>query len=166
MDIAPVEGEIPRAAVGAQVDERVLLGAGGRADLDAHEAVIVGLRIRADGVAIPRPQELRHQAGLGGGDAGAGRGQARERRGLDIDPPGAGLGGQGERPGVRRARRQGDRIARLRAVERRLEISAGWDIDMVSRRGRIGRVDEGLGQRRQDLTNRACADRHRPHSPP
>ena len=59
--------------------------------------------------------------------------------------------GPAEKQHVRRARRQGDRIARLRAVERRLEISAGWDIDMVSRWGRVGRVKVDLGQRREDL---------------
>src|SRR5207248_6076420 len=38
VDIAAVEGEIPRAAARPEIDERVLLSAGGGADLDADEA--------------------------------------------------------------------------------------------------------------------------------
>ena len=151
MDVAAVEGEIPRAAARPEIHERVLLGAGGGADLDADEAVIVRALVGQDGRAVPGSPELRHCGGLGGGDPVARGGEAGEGRGDDVDPPGAGFVAQGEGPGVRCAGGQPDGVARVGVVEGGLEVPAGGDGERVPRRGRVGRVEVGLGLRRRHL---------------
>src|SRR5207245_8394610 len=90
--------------------------------------------------------DLGHEGGPGGSNGGAGGGQATEGGGLDIDPTGAGLVGQGEVAGVGRAGRQDDDAAGLGGIEGGLEIPAGGDRDGRSGREGVGGIEEDLGQ--------------------
>src|SRR2546427_7980318 len=108
VNVAAVDHEIGGAVGAEEGDVGAAGGSPGGGDVQADEAVVVGAAGHLDRGIAAGIEDPGHQAGLGGGDAGAGSGETGERGGLEIDPAGAGLIGEGEVAGIGSAGRQDD----------------------------------------------------------
>ena len=162
VDVAPVEDDVVRdrrrvRLARAQLDQAVEADhrAGDGSDLDPDEAEVMRAGHRHDramvGDGIRPDHDLRHLRRVRGVDAVARKRQSAVGRAAPhVDPPGPRLVGKHKRARERRAGRQRDDVARVRAVERRLKVTAGRHGDDLPRRGRVGRGEEHLGLRRQD----------------
>ena len=135
------------AAVASPSARMSLPAAAVRSDLEQHEPPVMGAGRGAQRRrAVGRLDPARACRCATGRSAPSASGRplvaARPQDGVAI----AGLRGQDEVAGERRAARQLDDVAGLGAVERRLEIAAGTDADRrrcLARRRRLGDLERG-----------------------
>jgi hypothetical protein len=148
MNVAAVNDQIVRrlsrrSLAGVKRDHVVNVLPLGHAEFDADEPEMMGALIRIHHRAGIRADQFGHNLALGRGDARPRRRQIRvRRRRADNDPTRTALVGQPEIAGEGRARLKHDHVARLRPVNRRLDVAARRDIDCLTSRRHVSRIQK------------------------
>ena len=168
MDVHPIEDEIvrhvgQRGRAVAEQDELVVQDDPvAHGELDADEPVVMRPGRGGERRIGVRADDLRQYGGVGRCHAGAlGRQGAVWCRGPDDDPALARFVGQREVSGEARSGFEGDLVARLDRVERRLEVAGRRHGDRATRRRDIRRVDEAAGELGLDAQGDAGMDQDR-----
>src|SRR5262249_54232755 len=164
VDVAAVDDQVvwrlrQRSLIAAERDNVINKVRSWRhAKFDSDEPVVMSGRLRLYHRVGIRSDQFGHKRALGRGDSRSRRRQVGvRRRRADDDPTRAGLVGQPEIAGEGRSRLKIDHIAGPRLVDRRLNAAASHDVDGLSGRRNVSRIQKNARRLRVARSERSRA---------